>query len=130
VNLCSRLEGLNKIYGTSIITSSDTATAAGDADFVWRKLDRVAVVGRSEPLEIYELLDLKNDVSAELLRIAETYPQALAAYFARDFEKARTLLEKISEIDAPSRILLNRISELEMKDLDSSWDGVFKATSK
>jgi len=130
VNLCSRLEGLNKIYGTSIITSSDTAAAAGDADFVWRKLDRVAVVGRSEPLEIYELLGLKSDVSAELLKIAEIYPQALAAYFLRNFEKAKTLLAKISEMDTPSRILLNRISELEMKDLDASWNGVFKATSK
>jgi adenylate cyclase len=130
VNLCSRLEGLNKIYGTRIIASSDTMDASGCTDFAWRKLDRVAVVGRTEPLEIYELLGMKEEIPKELIQIAETYTQALEHYFRRDFQQALELLKGISEFDSPSRFLFKRIAELEMKDLDSSWDGVFKATSK
>ena len=130
VNLCSRLEGLNKIYGTRIIASSDTMNAAGSTDFVWRKLDRVAVVGRTEPLEIYELLGLKKDVPSEVIKIAENYMQALDHYFLRDFEGALSLLTEISESDSPSSVLLKRISELQNLPLGNSWNGVFQATSK
>ena len=130
VNLCSRLEGLNKIYGTRIIASSDTMNAAGSTDFVWRKLDRVAVVGRTEPLEIYELLGLKKDVPSEVIKIAENYMQALDHYFRRDFEGALSLLTEISESDSPSSVLLKRISELQNLPLGNSWNGVFQATSK
>jgi len=130
VNLCSRLEGLNKIYGTRIIASSDTMNAAGSTDFAWRKLDRVAVVGRTEPLEIYELLGLKKDVPGEVTRIAENYMQALDRYFHRDFEGALALLAEISKSDSPSGVLLKRITELQSLPLGDSWNGVFQATSK
>ena len=130
VNLCSRLEGLNKIYGTRIIASSDTMNAVGSTDFAWRKLDRVAVVGRTEPLEIYELLGLKKDVPSEVIKIAENYMQALDHYFRRDFEGALSLLTEISESDSPSSVLLKRITELQNLPLGNSWNGVFQATSK
>ena len=130
VNLCSRLEGLNKIYGTRIIASSDTMNAAGSTDFAWRKLDRVAVVGRTEPLEIYELLGLKKDVPGEVIRIAENYMQALDRYFRRDFEGALALLVEIAESDSPSDVLLKRITKIQNLPLGDSWTGVFQATSK
>ena len=130
VNLCSRLEGLNKIYGTRIIASSDTMNAVGSTDFAWRKLDRVAVVGRNEPLEIYELLGLTKELPEGVLKIAEIYMQALEHYFRRDFEVALALLAEISESDSPSGVLLKRITELQNLPLGDSWNGVFKATSK
>jgi adenylate cyclase len=130
VNLCSRLEGLNKIYGTRIIASSDTMNAVGSTDFAWRKLDRVAVVGRNEPLEIYELLGLTKELPEGVLKIAEKYMQALEHYFRRDFEVALALLAEISESDSPSGVLLKRITELQNLPLGASWNGVFKATSK
>jgi len=130
VNLCSRLEGLNKIYGTRIIASSDTINAVGSTDFAWRKLDRVAVVGRNEPLEIYELLGLTKELPEGVLKIAEKYMQALEHYFRRDFEVALALLAEISESDSPSGVLLKRITELQNLPLGASWNGVFKATSK
>ena len=130
VNLCSRLEGLNKIYGTRIIASSDTMNAAGSTDFAWRKLDRVAVVGRTEPLEIYELLGLTKEVPEELLKNAENYMQALEQYFLRDFKSALDLLTKNSESDPPSGVLLKRITELQNLPRGDSWNGVFQVTSK
>jgi len=130
VNLCSRLEGLNKIYGTRIIASSDTAKAAGDEEFVWRKLDRVAVVGRVEPLEIHELVGLRTEVSEELVSLAGTYTRALEQYFQRNFAAAKALLAGIAEKDAASHVLLKRIREMEALPESEPWDGVFKATSK
>jgi adenylate cyclase len=104
--------------------------AVGSTDFAWRKLDRVAVVGRNEPLEIYELLGLRKELPEGVLKIAEKYMQALEHYFRRDFEVALALLAEISESDSPSGVLLKRITELQNLPLGGSWNGVFKATSK
>ena len=67
VNLASRLEGQNKAYGTYICASQAVRDAAGP-DFEWRRLDRVAVVGRSEGTDMYELLGERGTVAAEILR--------------------------------------------------------------
>ena len=130
VNLCSRLEGLNKIYGTWIIASSATASAASGAGFLWRLLDQVAVVGRDEPLEILELMGYAAEATSEQLRIAEIYPRALQFYFSREFEKAAELFDSLRSIDPPSRAMLQRIQSLQMIPPDAGWDGVFKPMTK
>ena len=55
VNIASRLEGTNKVYGTTIIIGPETRRLAGDR-IVVRELDRLAVYGRAGGLQIYELL--------------------------------------------------------------------------
>jgi adenylate cyclase len=69
VNLASRLEGANKAYGTSILVSEDTMRAAGDA-IVARRVDIVRVVGRAQPVRLYEPLAPRDTASAEDLRLA------------------------------------------------------------
>ncbi|MFN3401345.1 MAG: adenylate/guanylate cyclase domain-containing protein, partial [Ferrovibrio sp.] len=69
VNLASRLEGANKAYGTSILVSEDTMQAAGDA-VVARRVDIVRVVGRAQPVRLYEPLAPREAASAEDLRLA------------------------------------------------------------
>lgn len=69
VNLASRLEGANKLYGTSILVSEDTIRAAGDA-VVARRVDIVRVVGRSTPVRLYEPLSPRETASGEDLRLA------------------------------------------------------------
>lgn len=69
VNLASRLEGANKAYGTSILTSEDTMAAAGAA-IVARRVDIVRVVGRSAPVRLYEPLAPRETASAEQLQLA------------------------------------------------------------
>jgi hypothetical protein len=63
VNLASRLEGLNKLYGTLILASDQTRNEAGD-QFEWRYIDRVAVLGRSQSTDIFELLGERGTVSS------------------------------------------------------------------
>lgn len=69
VNLAARLEGANKAYGTSILVSEDTMQAAGAA-VVARRVDIVRVVGRAQPVRLYEPLAPRETASAEDLRLA------------------------------------------------------------
>ncbi|PJI38688.1 MAG: hypothetical protein CTR53_15615 [Ferrovibrio sp.] len=69
VNLASRLEGANKVYGTSILVSDDTMRAAGEA-IIARRVDIVRVVGRAQPVRLYEPLAPREAASAEDLRLS------------------------------------------------------------
>lgn len=69
VNLASRLEGANKAYGTAILVSEDTMAAAGDA-IVARRVDTVRVVGRAQPVRLFEPLAPRETADAEQLRLA------------------------------------------------------------
>ena len=66
VNLASRLEGLNKVYGTGILASEETRAAAGPG-FEWRTIDCVAVVGRASGTRICELLGERGQVDASVM---------------------------------------------------------------
>src|SRR5437660_8199973 len=56
VNLSSRLEGLNKDYGTHILANETTYAAAKDDGFVFRELDLIRVKGKFQPVTLYELV--------------------------------------------------------------------------
>jgi hypothetical protein len=130
VNLASRLEGMNKFYGTSVIASAAIRRAAGDADFVWRALDRVAVVGRKEPLEIFELVGLRASVGEGKLKMVGVFARALELYFAKKFAEACELLGEIEGVDSAARVLLSRARESVAHPPTENWDGVFRADHK
>jgi adenylate cyclase len=87
VNLASRLEELNKVYGTPLLASQEGRDAAGPG-FEWRQLDRVAVVGRHEGTLVNELLGEHSQVLFTVLHARDLYEEALAAYFERRFTEA------------------------------------------
>ena len=119
VNLASRLEGLNKHYGTSIIVSESVYDAAKDA-FEFRFLDRVAVKGRTKGVQIYELRGPKGAVDP----IVERYERALVAYLGRDFSGAAELLGTQLG-DDPSRALHEKCTVLLRNPPPEDWGGVF-----
>ena len=84
VNLASRLEGLNKLYGTLIIGTGAVMDEAGD-NFEWRRLDRVAVKGRTQGTLICELIGEKGEALATILKARDAYERGLDAYFTADF---------------------------------------------
>lgn len=102
VNLASRLEGVNKIFGTSILISEATRLAAGDG-FITRELAEVAVSGRTEPVRVHELVEAGGmPVSPSWIK---DYEHALQSYRNRDFSQAIALLEQVLRIrpgDGPS----------------------------
>jgi adenylate cyclase len=127
VNLASRLEGLNKHYGTTIIASESVAAQARD-HFVFRRLDCVAVKGKTQAVPIYELLAAK-DQAGEMQDVITAYETAFDAYLGRDFAAAAEILESQTS-DAPSAVLLNRCRAFEQEPPPSDWRGVSVATSK
>ncbi len=120
VNLASRLEGLNKLFGTRIIVSEAVEKLARGA-FAFRKLDRVAVKGKSQVVEVFELLGPLGAPGLSPQR-TERYEQALGAYQQRDFARACELLNAQLD-DAPSRVLHQRCARFRDGGAPPEWDG-------
>jgi adenylate cyclase len=130
VNLGSRLEGLNKQYGTHIIVSQFTRAAIGD-HFTCRELDSVAVKGKKEPVQIFELVH-RGPAVAEQDAWIERFSQALAAYRAQQWDRATELFEAIAaeRQDVPARMYIQRCQDMRANPPGEGWDGVFKMTTK
>ncbi len=127
VNVASRLENLNKIYGTGILASGDIREHAGD-DFEWRHLDRVAVAGRKGSMDIHELIGLKEGVDEDRLHRRKLYEEALGLYLARSFWDARRLFGQVAELcptDKAALLMMVRCDHMLAQEPDADWDGVF-----
>lgn len=124
VNLASRLESLNKYYGTLVLVSEKTREQAG-SEVNFRKVDKIRVKGQSVPVAIYELcITSINDFTGE-------YEKALELYFQKDFISARDIFSKLKETgDKPSSILLERCEKYLLTPPEISWDGVHSMTEK
>jgi adenylate cyclase len=132
VNLASRLEGQNKAYGTYICASQAVRDAAGP-EFEWRRLDRVAVVGRSQGTDIYELLGERGTVAPEVLEARDRYEAALASYFARRFDEAAEGFRAAAEArpgDEAAAVMARRADNLAGYPPQAEWAGVFVSSSK
>ena len=125
VNLASRLEGLNKIYGTAIIASAAVMDEAGEG-FEWRRLDRVAVKGRTQGTLVCELLGLKGEVAAAILVARDAYERGLDTYFAGQFDAAGALFDEAAGLrpdDRGAAMMRARAHELAA-DPPLTWSGV------
>jgi adenylate cyclase len=125
VNLASRLEGLNKLYGTAIIASGAVMDEAGDG-FEWRRLDHVAVKGRSQGTLICELLGRKGEVPATILKARDVYEQALDAYLAGRFDRAGDLFDEAAWLragDSGATLMRERAHGLA-DDPPLHWSGI------
>lgn len=127
VNLAARLEGLAKAYGVSIIVSAAVAHDARDA-FRFRRLDVVAVKGKHQPVEIYELLGRRIPGQPSPPHVT-AYEAALDAYAARRFAAAVDLLAEHLD-DVPSRLLGARCRDLLRQPPGPEWNGVRVFTTK
>jgi adenylate cyclase len=124
VNIASRLESLNKQYGTSILIGAATAAAAGD-QVLLRHLDRVAVYGRQGGLDVYELLGLAEENSFDRGWI-DQYEAGLAAYMARDWDRAIICFTAADDLrggDPASRIMRERCHQYRDAPPPIDWDG-------
>ncbi len=131
VNLASRLEGINKEYGTQVVISEFTYNWVKD-DFFCRELDAVRVKGRARPAKIYELLAFRSEEDPRV-KIIEPFAQGLLHYREQKWDKAE---EKFNEVlttipeDIAAQLYLQRIAKLRQEPPGLGWDGVFTMTSK
>src|SRR6516162_804256 len=127
VNVASRLEPLGKLYGVNIIIGEETRIAAGEAIIV-RRLDWVAVYGRSGGLAIYELLGLAEDAKTATPEWVRTYEAGLAAYKDRRWSEAIGFFEATAAIrgtvDHPSEILMERCRSCLADPPSNDWNPI------
>lgn len=129
VNLGSRLEGINKEYGTKIIISEATYEKVKDAVVV-RRLDTVAVKGKAHGVTIYELRGVGS--AGKEQEFLNRFEEARKLYEQGKFKNARTaflLLAKTYSFDVPIQVYLRRLEEL-IPHPPKNWDGIFHAKSK
>ncbi len=132
VNLASRLEGANKNYGTFTMVSQNTYAPVKD-QFVFRELDTIRVVGKSEPITVYELVEILGKVPEKKQDILVHYRQALALYKERRWKESlsgfvRAL--KIDMEDGPSKVYYQRCRTFLTNPPPDNWDGVNNLSSK
>jgi adenylate cyclase len=127
-NLASRLEGINKLFGTRFLVSSFTKDAAGEADDLsWREIGRVRVVGKNLPVTVFEpLARVDAETQTEVLR---AFDKALRDWYRGAFPEALAGFEAWAETDAPSRHYAAKTREL-IADPPTTWEGVWDAKEK
>lgn len=144
VNLAARLESGAKEFGVYTMVTGETkarAEAFGDA-CVFRFLDRIIVKGRRTPVEVFEIMCLRDDARDELLECVELYSQGIVRYLARDFEGAIAYFESSAKIEPlqpkrdrgiftnPSQVLIQRCHSLKDTPPPEGWEGVFEMKAK
>ena len=138
VNLSSRLEGLNKDYGTHILVNETTYAATKDDGFVFRELDLIRVKGKLQPVTIYELIGragqnsvygTPEDVRARI----SLFQHARELYRKREWAEAQKTFQIILDKwpdEGPSRTYWKRCQDYLFDEPSSGWDGVFTITHK
>ena len=131
VNTASRIESLNKLYGTAVLLSESTFRTIPESHrYNFRLLDRVRVKGKSEPVMLYELLDaLPKEICARRLKTRDIFQDALYAYWNGEFERAVRAFQKCLDIDPEDKtaILLNERANWQARSGAASkdWTGAF-----
>jgi len=133
VNLASRLEGVNKEYGTRIIVSDSTYSLVKDK-FLFREIDSIIVKGRVTPLSIYELYsESKDNISENILLSLDKFQSGLKLYREMNFNEAIEIFKAALELnpdDQPSSVFLSRSQMYAVNPPPADWDGVFVMTRK
>jgi len=130
VNLASRLEGSNKVYGTNIIVSEYTRDVLGDR-FFYRFVDMVRVKGKELPVKIYEPI-CEGTPEPLVRKTVEEFEQAMVYYRIQRFDDAEKILAAL-QADRPTKIYklyLERIAHFRANPPPEDWDGAFTFTTK
>ena len=132
VNLASRLEGANKAYGSGMMISESTYSAC-EVDIDVRELDRITVVGKSEPVTVYQLLNRKNLTTGVDADLVDQFSKGLELYKAGDFRRAKSEFSACLDIfadDGPALAYISRCRAFTESPPSADWDGVYRLTEK
>jgi len=127
VNLASRLEGVNKVYGTGIIIDEATRDMAGDHVHV-RELDTIRVKGKEHGTRIFEVMDLAGGTVLEPTEDLQAYAAGLELYRAGDFTRAQKAF--LSAMDDRPAMVMAEVCQKLISDPPDDWDGIQTMTGK
>jgi adenylate cyclase len=131
VNLGSRLEGLTKTYGVNIIVSETTKDSI--SGFTFRELDLVTVLGKNEPVAIFEPVGHEEDLDKHVISELTSYKRALREFRLQNWDEAEEEFSNLGQADSGRQlyqIYLDRISHFRQEPPGDDWDGVFTHTTK
>ncbi len=133
VNLASRLEGANKLYGTTVLVSG-TAVAAAKRPHRFRSLDLIRVKGKEQAVEIFECLDHYADADfPNMGKTIAAFEKGLAAYRGRDWKGAISSFDQalaLNRNDGPSALYLERSRHYLAHPPGEDWGGVWTMETK
>lgn len=132
VNLAARLEGVNKRYGTYLCVSEYAKDAAGDS-FVYRRLDRIRVVGKAIPIRIYEVIEEQGFLDESTAEALLAFEAGLTLFEEKKWEKALVYFQKsltLKPEDGPSLRFITTCNEYITNPPPSNWDGVYRMDQK
>jgi adenylate cyclase len=127
VNLASRLEGINKQFGTYTLISQAVKEQMADA-FLVREISRVAVVGRHEPVVVYEPM-LPEEINAQKQKILAKFSEALKFFYKGDFVRAKSLFSAITDNDPTAGAYTRKCAEF-INQPPANWQGIWVVTQK
>lgn len=130
VNVASRMESANNVYGTRILISEETRRA--DRVIQTREIDLVAVKGKSEPVQINELISIASELSPEWEERRTRFGEGLETYRKQAWSGAEMIFQELVEKyqDRPARAFLERVKILRPDPPGADWDGVWRMTTK
>ena len=127
VNLASRLEGANKFYGSRSLISEATAAACADT-IELREIDRVVVVGQTQPQTVFEIMGKKDGLTPAQTLMCKHYAEGLAAYRQRRWDDAEHAFAAALEAvpgDGPSIALKARAGSFQQNPPAEDWNGAW-----
>ena len=132
VNLASRLEHVNKEYGTQLLISEETWKMAQGA-IEARELDCIKVAGKSEPVRIFELLERKGELDEKTKAVKDHFENGLGLYRSRSWDLAQAQFVECLNInpgDRPSKLFIARLQHFREHPPAPDWDGVWRFDDK
>lgn len=144
VNLAARCESGAKSAGVYTLVSAATRDAAltHSDSVIFRFIDKWQVKGRSQPVDMHEVVGLRPELPDSALECVMLYEQALEAYFQRDWDRARDLFERSADLEpnqpgktpgvttSPSLIMMARCLSMKENPPEADWDGVYVMKTK
>jgi adenylate cyclase len=121
VNVASRLENLNKQYGSTILIEENTHREISD-QFVTRPIDLVLIKGRTKPMEIYEAMGDLHDVIPEEKTF---FAKGLEHYRKKEFTKALHYFNFAKDTDPPSQTFVQRCEHFIKNPPAGDWNFVW-----
>jgi len=132
VNTAARLEGVNKIYGIYTLVCENTFKKAGNR-VIGREIDAINVVGKREPVVVYQLLGFPEEMDEKRLKTIQYYAKGLQRYRQLHWEEAIQHFEaalKISPDDGPSLAMAQRCAEYRQEPPPLDWNGSYAMKTK
>lgn len=132
VNLAARLEGANKAYSTYIMLTDATYQEAKE-DIEVRELDMLRVVGKKEPVIVYELLSRKGELDAAKAKVINLFQEGLKRYRMRQWDSAMSDFREALSLDpedGPAKVYIDRCKVFQENAPPADWDGVFTMKTK